>query len=234
MRTWLRIIVFSDALQLSALLCTTTLIRLLPWLMATSPPLEKRVNLYLIASLPFRPGSIHHFFIYSTSILADTEKEKSLKLYFISSFFCHKFSKMNIKEAVSLLLYLKKVSQQQYYIYAGKDKNKVPFALFIMVFKCSRAIRIPFGLLRVSIPLHSNLYFLFLSFSFLCQSPGYSRGHFSALLVSTPITILYLTQIPWEHKVLCWHASYGWKQITSEAHLNDHWVHFKIAEIFHL
>lgn len=35
---------------------------------------------------------------------------------------------MNIKEAVSLLLYLKKVSQQQYYIYAGKDKNKVPFA----------------------------------------------------------------------------------------------------------
>lgn len=49
---------------------------------------------------------------------------------------------MNIKEAVSLLLYLKKVSQQQYYIYAGKDKNKVPFALFIMVFKCLRAIRI--------------------------------------------------------------------------------------------
>lgn len=89
--------------------------------MATSPPLEKKVNLYLIASLPFRPGSIHHFFIYSTSILADTEKEKSLKLYLISSFFCQKFSKMNIKEAVSLLLYLKKVSQQQYYIYAGKD-----------------------------------------------------------------------------------------------------------------
>lgn len=49
--------------------------------MATSPPLEERVNLYLIVSLPFSPGSFHHFFIYSASILADSRKEKSLKVY---------------------------------------------------------------------------------------------------------------------------------------------------------
>lgn len=83
-RTWLRIIALGDALRLSALLCTTTLIRLLPWLMATSPPLEEKVNLYLIVSLPFSPGSFHHFFIYSASILADSEMRESLKLNLIS------------------------------------------------------------------------------------------------------------------------------------------------------
>lgn len=45
-KTWLRIIALSDALRLSALLCTTTLIRLLPWLMATSPPLEEKVSIW--------------------------------------------------------------------------------------------------------------------------------------------------------------------------------------------
>lgn len=52
--------------------------------MATSPPLEEKVNLYLIVTLPFRPGSFHHFFIYSA---ADSEMQKSLKLYLITSYF---------------------------------------------------------------------------------------------------------------------------------------------------
>lgn len=90
-RTWLRIIALSDALRLSAPLCTTTLIRLLPWLMATSPPLEEKVNLYLIVTLPFRPGSFHHFFIHSASISAALEMQKSLNLFRL---FCQKLLKI--------------------------------------------------------------------------------------------------------------------------------------------
>lgn len=55
-RAWLRIIALSDAPRLSAPLCTTTLIRLLPWLMATSPPWEGEANLYLIVTHPFSPA----------------------------------------------------------------------------------------------------------------------------------------------------------------------------------
>lgn len=123
MRTWLRIIALGDALRLSALLCTTTLIRLLPWLMATSPPLEEKVNLYLIVTLPFSPGSFYYVFIYSASILADSEKEKSLKLYLISSFFggrgrgCACVSQMqqivSKPATVSVYLYVKKMYKSE-------------------------------------------------------------------------------------------------------------------------
>lgn len=51
------------------------------------------MNLYLIVTLPFSPGSFHHFFIYSASIFADSEMRESLKLNLISSFFLVTFSK---------------------------------------------------------------------------------------------------------------------------------------------
>lgn len=87
-RTWLRIIALSDALQPSALLCSTALIRLPPWLMSTSPPPEEKVYLYLIVSLPFSPGFFLHFFIYSASTLADAEKSKTIKAVFDILTFC--------------------------------------------------------------------------------------------------------------------------------------------------
>lgn len=73
--------------------------------MATSPPLEEKVNLYLIVTLPFSPGSFHHFFIYSASILADSEMQESLKLYLISSFFFSsaKYGKQEETVSVSII-----------------------------------------------------------------------------------------------------------------------------------
>lgn len=78
-RTWPRIIALGCALRLSALLCTTTLNRLLAWLMGTSPPIEEKVNLYLIVTLPFNRGSFHLFFIHSASFFADSQMQVSFK-----------------------------------------------------------------------------------------------------------------------------------------------------------
>lgn len=82
-RAWLRIIALSDALRLSAPLCTTTLIRLLPWLMATSPPSEGESESLSGSHSSVQPGPFHHFFI-SASTVADSDMQKSLKMYFIS------------------------------------------------------------------------------------------------------------------------------------------------------
>ena len=54
--------------------------------MATSPPLEEKVNLYLIVSLPCRPGSFHYFFIYSASILDSVKGEIIKSLFDILTF----------------------------------------------------------------------------------------------------------------------------------------------------
>lgn len=147
MRTWLRIIALSDALRLSALLCTTTLIRLLLWLMATSPPLEEKVNLYLIVSLPFSPGALHHFFIYSASILADSEKEKSLKVYLISSFFVTNSAK-NVSIQAAASRYLRKMYRNESASTLSmqlRSKLKIQCCVcpFHYDFKCSHEISIP-------------------------------------------------------------------------------------------
>lgn len=95
---WLRIIALSDALWLSALLCTTTLIRLHPWLMATSPPLVRKMNLYLIVSLPSSPGSVHCFFYsYSVFILPEIGWREIIKLYLIYYFFSKSWRKYGHK-----------------------------------------------------------------------------------------------------------------------------------------
>lgn len=104
-RTWLRIIALSDALRLSALLCTTTLIRLLPWLMAASPPFEEKVDLYLIVTLPFSPSSFRHFLIYSASSFPDSDMQKKIikNLFDIRIIFVTKFWKIRFCEKQCVL-----------------------------------------------------------------------------------------------------------------------------------
>lgn len=119
--------------------------------MATSPPLEEKVNLYLIVTLPFSPGSFHHFFIYSASILADSEMQNSFKLYLITSFFLLEIQlNMGIQETVSMYLHSRKMCS-----WGVSFKTQSYICPFHYGFKCSHEISIPW---RVSFSLHPNLY----------------------------------------------------------------------------
>lgn len=172
--------------------------------MATSPPLEEKVNLYLIVTLPFSPGSFHHFFIYSASIFADSEMRESLKLNLISSFFLVTFSKKRARtKHVPVPAARRRCGggSKLRYLRSRGDGFRIRRCVcpFHNGFKCSHEISIPRRVWRVSFASHSNLYSSLPSFSLPHHNPDrIPRGALQH--VSFALQLQFLTLLKYHNR----------------------------------